>query len=151
MVGFFSSLFDPPGRLSFFGREVGIQPSLDDYAASEARRRDERSAASSAQSPGFSGDPLIFGSAPLLMPVVGNFGPLGGAGQEEDRPYWADIPGYPRTDPRMPFFVLPPNAIFNMPTITQLPGSPYVGKDGLPHLDGWNPYEGRVVSPGRGI
>ena len=59
-------------------------------------------------------------SGGMIVPVVANFGPRGGAGIIR------------RTE--------------------QLPGTPYVGdEDRLPHLDGWNPWDGRPVSPGRGI
>lgn len=122
MTGYFSTLFDPPQQSGFFG--------LDADSADAT-------------------------SGGMVIPVVANFGPRGGAGKQADKPYWAGILGYPSADPRMPFFVLPPNAIFNMPIIRrpeQLPGAPYVGdEDGRPHLDGWNPWEGRPVSPGRGI
>lgn len=104
------------------------------------------------QSPGFFGPeagPEDVTSGGTVFPVVANFGQRGRA--PADIPYWTGPLGFPHTDPRMPFFVLPPTAIFNMPTIKQLPGTPYVGKDGRPHLDGWNPWEGRVVSPGPGI
>lgn len=148
MPGFFSSLSDPPRRLSFFGRDLDVDPSRFDAAASDPGETGNESANSGMGRVGFFSDPLMFGTGAFLTPAVADFGRRG---REAETPRWTGPREFPNADPRMPFFVLPPNAIFNMPIITQLPGTPYVGKDGLPHLDGWNPYEGRIVSPGRGI
>lgn len=157
MAGFFSRLFDPPQRPSFFGpQQTGDNATSGDGSPDAPARpffeldpmlwgaKDPQELLVSAAGMPPSRTPTGYGRA---VPVVADFGRRGRA----DLPFWHTPLGFPNADPRMPFFILPPNAIFNMPIVTHLPGTPYVGKDGLPHLEGWNPYEGKVVSPGRGI
>jgi hypothetical protein len=164
MAGYFSRMFDLPSRPSFFGAPArGEDGSSDDDAADQRAPGRPFFAPDSALFLGALNAPdQYFGSlaappmhgmsdtssARPVMSVVADFGPRGRA--HADIPYWTGPFGLKDTDPRMPFFVLPPNAIFNMPIIKQLPGTPYAGKDGL-HLDGWNPWERRVISPGPGI
>lgn len=180
MTGFFSRMFDPPRRPGFFGGDLGLgsgtsqdanadDASLVDGTTNPPQWRRSffaldlndllfppsgQSVMFGTLAPSFGGASLAQGGS-TVVPVVADFGPRGDAGEQANKPYWRNIPGHPSTDPRMPFFVLPPNTLFNMPIITdprQLPGTPYVDDDGNTQLyRGWNPWEGRPIGPGRGI
>jgi len=100
-------------------------------------------------------DPLgvsgVFPTLPLAGYGLTAFGQLGR--RYSDVPDWP-WQGYffPNADPHMPIFGPSPNVLFNMPVLRQSPPPqvpPYVGKDGLPHLDDVDPRLKTRVGPGR--
>lgn len=170
MAGYFSRMFDPPSRPSYFGPQADPEDATSDDAPDQPRPRGAffspdlalflQTANSPQQYFGSLAPPVMGGmsagrSGSWVVPAVANFGVQGHSLSEYTDPNDYPWRGYPDVDPRMPFFVLPPNAVFNMPVYKwkQVPSGvpPWVGKEGRPHLDGINPDDGRLVTPGKEI
>lgn len=180
MTGFFSRMFDPPRRPGFFGGDLALGSGSDQDAGADGSssaddatdppqwRRNffsldpndllfplpAQSGVFGSLAPNFSGAALGRDSA--ILPLLANFGVLGVPRSEWTDPNDWPWRGEPDVDPRMPFFVLPPNTVFNMPVYKWKwapppPIPPWVDKEGHPHLDGWNPEYNGVVGPGREI